>query len=147
VSVKALVVEGDEVKGKDTHAVVVKLPNGATSPGTAAYDWKGKTKAGDGGFFTVGGTPVCTKADKTASGPSHTLDASSVTPQGTVDSVSPTPSDAAAPSQGAGSSFLKVAGQPVLLDKDTFDGCDNAIAAVGNLTVTASQSFFTVREE
>ncbi|MDF2631247.1 MAG: hypothetical protein K0R39_5078, partial [Symbiobacteriaceae bacterium] len=30
MSVKALVVEGDEVKGKDTHAVVVKLPNGAT---------------------------------------------------------------------------------------------------------------------
>lgn len=146
MSGKALVVAGDKVEGKDTHAVVVKLPNATTSPGKASYDWKGETQASDGSFFKVDGKAVCTKADTTASGPSHTLDAGSVTPQGTVDSVSPTPSDEATPSQSAGSSFFKVAGQPVLLDKDTFDGCSNAIQATGNLTVSASQSLFTVSE-
>lgn len=142
---KALVVEGDEVKGTDTHSVTVTVPGG-TSPGKASYEWTGKTAAGDGSFFKVGGKAVCTTGDKTASGPSHTLDPDSVDPKGTVQSVTPPPSDAAAPSQGAGSSFFTVAGQPVLLDKDTFDGCDNAVGAVGNLTVTASQSLLMVKE-
>lgn len=146
MSTKALVVADDEVNGKDTHGVTVKLQNGSTSPGTAAYDWKGKTAAGDGSFFTVGGKAVCTTGDQTASGPSHTLDATSVSPKGTVDGFIAGPSDVAKPSQGAGSSFFTVAGKPVLLDKDTFDGCDNANGAVGNLTVTASQSLFTVKE-
>lgn len=146
MSSKALVIEGDQVAGKDTHTVTVKLPNGASSPGTAAYKWEGKTQAGDSSFFTVAGKPVCTTGAKSAAGPSHTLDAASVNPKGKVDAVAPPPSDQAAPSQGAGSSFFKVAGKPVLLDQDKFDGCSNAIKATGNLTVSASQSLWKVTE-
>lgn len=146
MSSKALIVKGDKVSGQDQHNVVVTV-SGNPSTAPLPYKWEGPVRAEKAPFFTIGGKAVVTVSDQADLDPDHHVESpvGGPPPHDTM-AFSVPPDKHANPNAGSGSKFFKAAGTYVVLDGDKFDGCGNAVAASGNLSVKSSQGFFTVKE-
>lgn len=162
-----LVVEQDPVEGTDTHnaaGTAIDTGSGLAVPwsGTGRYAYAGAMTGGLVGFVRIGGAMVAVTSSSSSlnvgesappagghSGPAG----SALTPASTQPATAPTPTPTTlvitdtigtgTPGAAAGSAFVTVAGDPVLLDGDPIDTCDGAGAA-GNSSVTAgTQDFVT----
>jgi hypothetical protein len=155
---KLVVVKDDAVEGTDKHNVsgtgtIPGPPGTAPYAGVASYSYKGKMTDALSDFVKIDGVAVATVASKsslnpgeTAPGGGHWAGSGSgflpPTPTPIPASLSiPEPVGEGKPSATAGSSFVKVGGDKVLLDADKIDSCDGLHVPM-NSTVTASgQSF------
>jgi hypothetical protein len=157
-----LVVEGDPVQGTDKHHVTgsaIPPPPGVAYTGVGDYDYQGSMTDDLSDFVRIGGAPVAVMTSRSS------LDAGQDTfPTGKHSGptgknfVPPAPAPAPMslnitdpigvgnPSASAGSRFVSVGGDPVLLDGDKIDTCDG-LSTPMNSTVTASnQSFVSASE-
>lgn len=158
---KKVVVENDKVEGKDKHAVAGTGIPSATPPPSVPYTavaelrYVGKVTDALSDFVRIDGKPVATVKSRssldpgqTAPGGAHHPDTdtlSEVKPSGTT----PTPLTTAVtdavgegkPGSGAGSAFVKVGGQKLLLDGDPMDTCGSR-SAPGNSKVNAGGQKF-----
>lgn len=160
-----LVVDGDPVSGTDTHnATGQAIDSSSGSPvswdGTGSYTYTGSMAEGLSGFVRIGGAAVAVTTSSSAldagedvppagghSGPAG----QGMTPVSTQPPTAPTPIPISlsitdeigtgTPGSGAGSGFVRVAGDPVLLDGDPIDTCDGT-GATGNSSVAASTQSF-----
>jgi uncharacterized Zn-binding protein involved in type VI secretion len=158
---KLLVVEGDPVQGTDKHNVSGST---ATSPSVTStwvgdYDYRGSMTDDLSDFVRIDGAPVAVTASQSSLDPgedtSPTGGHSGPTGKNYVPPApAPVPmslqiSDPIGvgnPSASAGSRFVSVGGDPVLLDGDKIDTCDG-LSKPMNSTVTASnQSFVSASE-
>ena len=162
-----LVVDADPVEGTDTHNATgsaVDSASGATVTwtGTGRYSYAGSMTSQLSEFVRIDGAALAVTSSSSSlnqgeeippagghSGPAG----SSITPASTQPSTAPTPVTATlsitdsigtgTPGEAAGSTFVSVGGDPVLLDGDPIDTCDGQ-GATGNSSVTAStQDFVT----
>ena len=166
---KAVVVQGDSVKGKDTHNVVGVGPNPAFPPppptvtfvGTGSYTYTGSMTDSLSTFVQIGGKPVALVTSKSSLNPNetapptggHSGPAGSNFAPGAL-SVAKLPLTlgpplliikdvigTGVPNAAAGSALLTIGSVKVLLDGDKIDTCDGT-GSKGNSNVTASgQSF------
>lgn len=158
---KKVVVEDDEVEGKDTHRVAgMATPPATTIPfsGTGEFDYRGRVTDALSDFVRIGGKPVATVASRSSLNPGETDPGGGHHPDsGTITPTEPTgvtpvelsmslidpPVGEGKPSAGAGSAFVRVGGKKVLLDGDRLDTC-GSLSQPMNSTVTArGQSFVT----
>lgn len=157
---KKVVVKDDKVEGTDTHNVAGMATNTAAPPptipykGTARFDYVGRMTGGLSDFVRIDGKPVATVKSRssldpgqTAPGGKHTgASGSGFTP------ASPAPIlDAlmkitdkvgeGAPSSGAGSAFVKVGGQKLLLNGDPVDTCSGTGEKENSRVTSGGQKF------
>lgn len=158
---KKVVVENDKVDGKDTHAVSgTGVPSPTPPPtvpftGTADLDYVGRMTDGLSDFVRIDGKPVATVQSRSsldrgqvAPGGAHHPDSGTITPLAPA-GVTPVPLSVSItddvgegkPSAGAGSAFVKVGGQKLLLDGDPLDTC-GSLSKPMNSTVTAQGQAF-----
>lgn len=162
-----IIVDGDPVTGTDTHNVsgnAVDTSSGATVPwaGTGRYAYTGSMASALSGFVRIGGSAVAVSTSTSAldagedagptgghSGPAGTQLAPG-SAQPTTASV-PIPASLAitdpigtgTPGTGAGSGFVRIDGDPLLLDQDPIDTCDGA-GNTGNSSVRAQGQDFVM---
>ncbi len=158
---KRMIVEGDPVQGEDVHEVsgwdTQTAPNGPQLyNGTARYKYKDAISETLCDFITINGFALALINSGSrliiGSGGHVPVLGESFNP------AAPPPDKATlqfkkagaigpgTPSAGAGSRFVRVGGQAVLLDGDKIDTCDDT-GATGNSSVSASgQSFVTCSE-
>lgn len=162
---KLVVVENDKVEGKDTHNVAGTGPNPAQPPvppqvafsGTGRFDYKGKMTDRLSDFVKIGGKPVALVTSRSSLNPGesapggghHGASGSSFVPG--AGSMAPTPTaptlsitdviGEGKPSATAGSTFVKVGGDKVLLDGDKIDTCDGLSVPMNSAVTSGGQSF------
>lgn len=159
---KLVVVEQDRVEGVDKHNVTGNATNPAAPPptvpysGVADFEYVGQMTSALSSFVRIDGQPVATIASK-----STLLPGEDVAPTGRHSGpmgsnfVPPSPVPIAIslqitdpigegkPSATAGSTFVRIEGEALLLDQDKLDTCDG-LGIPMNATVTAQhQSFVT----
>lgn len=152
---KRIVVQGDKVTGTDKHNVAGTGTISAP-PGTAAYtgigdfEYDGTMTDALSSFVSIQGKPLATTASKSSLGPEQKASPSGkhAGPSG-KNLLPPTPTPipsslsisdpigTGVPGQSAGSTFVKVGGDPVLLHDDVIDTCDG-LSIPGNSKVAAS---------
>jgi uncharacterized Zn-binding protein involved in type VI secretion len=156
---KLVVVKDDAVEGTDKHNVSGNATNPAAPPptvpyvGIGDYSYKGKMTDALSDFVKVDGVALATVASKSSLNPGETAPGGGHWGGSGSNFLPPTPAPIAPslsitdpvgegkPSATAGSSFVKVGGDKVLLDGDKIDSCDGLHVPM-NSTVTASgQSF------
>jgi len=157
---KLVVVLNDAVKGKDKHNVVGQAQNPAPIPpvipyvGIGTFDYEGKMLLQLSDFVRINGKPVAIKTSQSMLNPQEPIPpvGKHSGPQGKM-FIPPVPKPIeitlniidpigiGKPSVIAGSSFVKINGIPVLLDKDKMDTCDGLMIPM-NSTVTASNQNF-----
>ncbi len=158
---KKVVVENDEVEGKDTHTVAGNALTSSTPPvtvpftGKGDFDYKGKMTDALSDFVRIDGKPVATVQSRsslnpgeTAPGGGHDPDSGSITPLAPT-GVTPVEksmslTDAVGegkPSASAGSGFVKVGGQNLLLDGDPLDSCGSLSNPMNSKVTASGQSF------
>ncbi|HEY2669138.1 MAG TPA: hypothetical protein VGJ07_02050 [Rugosimonospora sp.] len=156
---KLVVVEGDPVRGTDTHNV-----SGMTSSsppvaytGVGDYQYTGSVTDALSDFVTIGGVPVALVSSKSSLDPGQTAPPAgghsgpagsnfappAPAPNPVTLSIVDSPLGTGVPNAGAGSGVLTVGGVKVLLDSDKIDTC-SGIGVTADSTVTAQgQSFVT----
>lgn len=155
---KLITVDGDKVEGTDKHNVsgtgTISAPPG-TAPytGVADFDYKGKMADQLSDFVSIGGKAAATVSSKSGLNPGEDTPAGKHHGMQGSNFLPPTPTPIAAtinitdpigkgvPSATAGSSFVKIAGDAVLLDGDKIDTCDG-LSIPMNSTVTAQNQDF-----
>jgi hypothetical protein len=155
---KLVVVQGDAVKGTDTHTVAGSATNPAAPPptlpyaGTGSYTYNGAMTQALSTLVKIGGQPVALETSQSSLNPGE-LTGGGHAPAAGSDFIPPTPAPIPAtlaflppiqgigiPNAASGSALLTIGGVKVLLDGDKIDTCDGTGSA--NSTVTASgQSF------
>ncbi len=163
-----IVVDGDPVTGTDTHnlsGTATDTSSGSPVPwvGTGSFTYTGSMTTDLSDFARIGGAAVAVTTSSSTldpgeqapggghSGPSG----SQLVPDPAQPPTAPTPIPptlvitdeigTGTPAASAGSSFVRVGGDPVLLDADAIDSCDgqgstenSTVAADGQDFVTAS---------
>lgn len=153
-----IVIDGDKVEGTDKHNVtgtgtITAPPGTAPYTGVADFEYKGKMTDQLSDFVSIGGKVAATVSSKsslnpgedTPAGKHHGMQGSSFLPP-TPTPIPPTinitdPIGEGRPSATAGSSFVKIGGDAVLLDADKIDTCDG-LSIPMNSTVTAENQDF-----
>lgn len=159
---KLIVIENDPVEGTDTHNVGGQAKNPAVPPtpptipyvGTAVFDYLGKMTDQLSDLVKIDGAPVSTMGSKSTLNPGESASPAGKHsgPQGknfSTPPLDPIPFSMSIteqvgdgfPSAAAGSSFVSVDGDAVLLDRDSIDTCDG-LSTPGNSTVTAENQDF-----
>jgi uncharacterized Zn-binding protein involved in type VI secretion len=157
---KLITVDGDKVEGTDKHNVAgtatVPPPTGGTAPytGVADFDYKGKMADALSDFVNIGGKAAAIVTSKsrlnpgedTPAGKHHGMQGSGFVPPGPNKPMEATmsitdPVGEGKPSSTAGSSFVNIGGDAVLLDGDKIDTCDG-LSIPMNSTVTAQNQDF-----
>ena len=155
---KLITVDGDKVEGTDKHNVSGQgQPPGTAPPvnytGVADFDYKGKMADALSDFVNIGGKAAAIVTSKsrlnpgedTPAGKHHGMQGSNFVPP-TPTPIAPTisitdPVGEGKPSSTAGSSFVNIGGDAVLLDGDKIDTCDG-LSIPMNSTVTAQNQDF-----
>lgn len=158
-----LAVDGDPVEGTDTHTVqgTGKLPNGTPTLGTwtGSFTYTGSMTDALSDFVSIGGDAVAVTSSASSLDPGEDIPPTGghSGPKGTNFKPLPPvpekktlfitdPIGTGTPGSAAGSGFVRIGGDPVLLDGDPIDTCDGT-GATGNSSVTAStQDFVTASE-
>jgi hypothetical protein len=153
---KLVVVENDPVQGTDTHNVAGTDTFKNPYSGTGDFDYKGKMTDALSDFFRIGGKPVATVGSRSSLDPGETAPGGGHSgPRGSNWNPSaPAPDTALVnitgpvgegrPSATAGSTFVKVGGEAVLMDADPIDTCgigppaNSRVAAEGQSFVSCS---------
>lgn len=157
---KKVVVKDDEVTGTDTHNVAGQATNPSAPPptipytGTARFDYVGKMTDALSDFVFIDGKPVATvksgsslNPGESAPGGRHSGPKGSAfvpaTPVPVASSLSITdkPLGEGKPSARAGSGFVKVGGQKLLLDGDPIDTCSGTEEKENSTVASRGQSF------
>jgi uncharacterized Zn-binding protein involved in type VI secretion len=158
---KLVVVKDDPVDGTDTHKVAGNATNPAPPPappqiaytGTGRFDYRGKMTGQLSDFVSIGGKPVATAGSRSSLPPEETAPGGGhAGPSGksfNPPSPAPIPSTLAItdpvgegrPSSTAGSAFVKVGGQAVLLHGDPIDTCDGLSTPMNSTVAAEGQSF------
>lgn len=162
---KLVVVENDKVEGTDKHKVAGNGTNTAAPPPTipgawiADFDYVGKMTGGLSDFVKVDGSPVALVTSRSALDPGENAPpagrhsgpkGSGFVPMPPVPALGPPvlpslsitdPVGTGDPNAGAGSAFVNVGGDAVLLDGDAIDTCDG-LGVPANSTVTAENQDF-----
>ena len=157
---KLITVDGDKVEGTDKHNVSGLAQPPSTPPptvnytGVADFDYKGKMTDELSDFVNIGGKAVATVSSKsslnpgedTPAGKHHGMQGSSFVPPGPNKPIEASmsitdPIGEGVPSSTAGSSFVNIGGDAVLLDGDKIDTCDG-LSIPMNSTVTAQNQDF-----
>lgn len=155
-----LVVGGDPVEGTDTHLVSGDATNPAPPPptvpyaGTGRYDYVGSMTDGLSELLRIDGAPVAlTTSSSTldpgedappAGGHSGPAGSGFVPPAPAPLPVSLSITDpigSGTPNAAAGSAFVTVDGDPVLLDGDAIDTCDGQGTPANSTVSAATQDF------
>lgn len=154
-----IVVQGDKVEGTDKHNVSGNATNPAAPPPTVPYtgvgdfDYKGSMTDALSDFVSIGGKAVAVIASKSSLDPGEDTPAGKHHGMQGSNFVPPSPAPIAAslsitdpvgegrPSATAGSSFVSIGGDAVLLDGDSIDTCDG-LSIPMNSSVTASEQDF-----
>jgi hypothetical protein len=163
---KRVIVEGDPVKGTDTHGVTgmatVPPPTGSTAyTGTATYSYDGTMTDALSDFVTIGGAPVATVASRSALSSNHVAadggapfnppETPALKPEPSTFQLTATVLGAGTPSDGAGSSFVTIgvgdAKAAVLLHEDKINTCGDERGSKNSTVESTVQSFVTVTEE
>jgi uncharacterized Zn-binding protein involved in type VI secretion len=155
---RLVVVQDDPVEGTDFHNVsgtgkIPGPPGTAPYAGVAQYDYAGKVTDALSDFVSIDGTAAATVGSKSSLNPGETALGGGHFPASGSNFVPPTPTPdpptlsildpvgEGTPSATAGSSFVSIGGEAVLLDGDAIDTCDGTGKPM-NSTVTADgQSF------
>jgi uncharacterized Zn-binding protein involved in type VI secretion len=154
---KKIVVQGDKVSGTDTHAVggvTAGTPPPPPPPyaGSGKYSYDGTMTAALSDFVTIAGKPVAIVSSGSSLNSPHiasaadSYDPSSPGPNPVSLSFTTAPDGTGTPSDGAGSSFVKIGGAAVLLDGDKLDTCGGE-KSHGNSSVAASGQDFVAVEQ
>ena len=146
---KLIVVQGDTVKGTDTHTVsgmTASPPPPVIYAGTGSYKYDGKMTDSLSTFVKIGGKPLAVVSSQSSLNSPHIATAGSEFKPPTANpatlSFSPPVAGTGVPNAAAGSALLTIGGTKVLLDGDKIDTCDGTGSA--NSTVTAvGQAFVT----
>ncbi|MGK8558156.1 hypothetical protein [Nocardia gipuzkoensis] len=156
---RLIVVEGDTVRGNDTHNVTGTdtsvPPNPYTGTGAFAYDGAITDRLGD--FVLIEGKRVALVTssstlnrgeDQPPTGRHCGPKGANFTPAAPAPNpmtltITDAPLGAGRPSAGSGSSVLTVDGTPVLLDGDSIDTCSGVGATAGSSVTAEGQSVVT----
>jgi hypothetical protein len=160
---KKVVVKGDPVRGTDTHKVSGTATNQTPPPptvpytGTARFDYVGSMSEDLSDLLFINEVPVALKTSRSSLDPGEDVTGKHAGPKGSG-FVPPTPvpttntlsiTDTVGPgkpSASAGSAFVTVNGDKILLDGDAMDTCDVA-NAIGNSKVTSEKQSLVVVAE
>lgn len=159
---KPLVVEGDPVQGTDKHNVTATAtppPTGTAYTGVGEYDYRGSMTDDLSDFVRIDGAPVAVTTSHSSLDPGEDIPPTGghSGPTG-KNYLPPTPvpipltvtiSDpigVGTPSASAGSRFVSVGGDPVLLDGDKIDTCDGLSIPMNSTVTASSQSFVSASE-
>jgi uncharacterized Zn-binding protein involved in type VI secretion len=160
-----LVVDGDPVEGTDKHNVQGQATNpGAPPPtvpyaGIGDYAYQGSMTDQLSDFVSIDGSPVAVTTSRSSLDPGEDAPPAGghSGPKGS-NFVPPTPAPIALslsildaigvgrPSAPAGSSFVSVGGDPVLLDGDSIDTCDGLSIPMNSSVTASTQSFVSASE-
>jgi uncharacterized Zn-binding protein involved in type VI secretion len=153
---KKMIVENDKVEGTDTHAVFGDATNPAAPPptiqipGTGSFDYVGKMTDQLSDFVKIAGKPLALKNSKSSLNSGETSPSGkhagpagkSLVPPNLLAATTLSITDPVGPgnpSATSGSTFVKVASTPVLLDGDKIDTCGTVPMAS---TVTSENQDF-----
>jgi hypothetical protein len=152
---KLVVVANDKVEGTDKHKVSGQMSSGSPPPpysGVGDFDYVGKMTDGLSDFVRVDGQPVALVSSQSSLDPGEDVSptgrhsgpmGSNFVPSGpnpaTLTITDPV--GAGDPNAAAGSTFVSVDGDAVLLDGDAIDTCDGT-GMPANSTVTAENQDF-----
>ncbi len=156
-----IIVDADPVEGTDKHNVSGNAATNPPSPSAwvADYDYEGKITDQLSDFVNIGGAAIATVGSKSTlnpggnappagkhSGPQGSNFVPSAPPPVAISLVISDPVGDGFPSTGAGSGFVSIGGEAVLLDGDSIDTCDG-LSTPENSTVTADgQDFVSCSE-
>jgi len=160
---KLWVVDGDAVEGKDKHNVMGLAKPPPTPPpaytGVGTYDYVGKMTDALSSFVTVDGKAAAVVTSKSSLNPGETAPGGkhagpsgkdflppSPVPNELTLSITDTPLGQGVPNSGAGSTFVKIGGDKLLLDGDAIDTCDGAGGKANSKVTASGQSFVTCSE-
>ncbi|NOQ13305.1 MAG: hypothetical protein GQ583_02335 [Methyloprofundus sp.] len=157
-----IVVKGDKVAGADTHNVSgTGIPSATPPPpavpitATADFDYKGSMTDDLSDFVSIDGNVVALTSSKSSLDPGEgSIGGHAAIAAKNITAVSPIvnpgsevitkildPIGTGTPSSSAGSTFVKVDANAVLLDGDSIDTCDGK-SATENSSVTAQNQDF-----
>jgi hypothetical protein len=148
------VVEGDPVRGTDTHNVTGTIGSPpAPYTGVGDYAYRGSITGGTSGFVRIGGLPVALATSSSTLDPGETAPPAgghygpaggTFRPSGPSTPtlvIADTPLGTGTPGAGAGSALLTVDGTAVLLDADPVDTCSGVGATAGSSVTARGQDF------
>jgi uncharacterized Zn-binding protein involved in type VI secretion len=159
---KKVIVENDKVEGTDWHHVSGTGPNpGAPPPtlpfvGIGRFDYKGKMTDQLSDFVSIDGKPAAVVTSKSSLNPGETAPPgkhAGMNGSGFIPQPGPAPSPTAPtlsitdpvgegrPSATAGSTFVKIEGDAVLLDGDKVDTCDGLSVPMNSSVTAEGQDF------
>jgi len=157
---KLIVVENDKVEGTDKHNVSGFAINPGGAPpeipyvGVGDFDYAGKMTDLLSDFVRVDGSPVALTASKSSLDPGEDVAPAGrhsgpagknfVPPPAPILDPRLTITDPIGegnPSATAGSSFVRVGGDPVLLDGDPIDTCDGMSIPMSSTVTAENQDF------
>lgn len=160
-----IIVDGDTVTGTDTHNAAgsaIDSSSGATVPwvGTGTYTYTGAMASDLSDFVRINGAAVAVTTSASALDPGEDVPpagghsgpaGSAMTPDSAQPPTAPTPIPLSltitdqigtgTPGGAAGSGFVRIGGDAILLDQDPIDTCDGT-GSTGNSTVSAGVQDF-----
>lgn len=162
---KLAIVENDKVEGVDQHNVQGDATNPSPPPpptvpyvGVASFDYVGKMTDSLSDFVNIDGQPVATVNSKSSLNPSedapggghHGSAGKNFQPPAPVPipiSLSiQDPIGEGTPSANAGSLFVNIEDEAVLLDRDSIDTCDGIGTPMNSTVTSENQSFVNISE-
>ena len=153
---KRVIVRNDPVTGTDTHSVDGQGTDSSGAPvpyhGKGTYPYDGAMTDGLSDLVTIGGAPIAVVTSASSLRGGHTPAAGApfmppVSPTPTPNTLSFTAGvGPGTPTAGAGSSFVTIAGQAVLLDGNALDTCGTEKGRGNSSVASTQQDFVTVAE-